>query len=262
MSAQSDVATGDEVGVGRDRPSLARRRRNVGTAGRASSIVLGGALLGYGLRNRDAAAGAVASLAGGYLLYRGATGHCHGFGALGVDTSGREARYEPGPSADAETVRRSLTVERPAEELHEHWRDPERLSEIAGRYLGVEPGGAERVRWSAGTPFGRTLAWETRLVEDEPGERLRWESTPDAAVPSEIRVEFEPAPADRGTEVTLAVRWDPPGGRLGTALADRLGLVPATILQSALRRSKSLAETGEVPTLESNPSARGGGDLA
>jgi hypothetical protein len=40
----------------------------------------------------------------------------------------------------------------------------------------------------------------------------------------------------------------------------RLGFVPRTITGEALDRFKSLAETGEIPTLERNSSARGSGD--
>jgi hypothetical protein len=41
----------------------------------------------------------------------------------------------------------------------------------------------------------------------------------------------------------------------------RLGVVPDALASKALHRFKSLVETGEVPTLEANPSARGKGDL-
>jgi hypothetical protein len=39
-----------------------------------------------------------------------------------------------------------------------------------------------------------------------------------------------------------------------------LGTVPATLAEKALDRFKSLAETGEVLTVERNSSARGSGD--
>jgi hypothetical protein len=40
-----------------------------------------------------------------------------------------------------------------------------------------------------------------------------------------------------------------------------LGVVPETLASRALDRLKSLAETGEIPTLDRNPSGRGRGDL-
>jgi uncharacterized membrane protein len=56
--------------------------------------------------------------------------------------------------------------------------------------------------------------------------------------------------------VKLRFRFDPPGGVLGDAAIKRFGVVPGTLTSKALRRFKSLAETGEIPTTERNPSAR------
>jgi len=52
------------------------------------------------------------------------------------------------------------------------------------------------------------------------------------------------------------VRFEPPGGAVGQALADRLDVVPRGFLGTALRRWKALVETGEIPTTGDNPSAR------
>ena len=55
-------------------------------------------------------------------------------------------------------------------------------------------------------------------------------------------------------------RFGPAGGALGAAAGKLLGGLPGKLLGvTALHRFKSLAETGEVPTLERQPAARGGG---
>jgi hypothetical protein len=59
----------------------------------------------------------------------------------------------------------------------------------------------------------------------------------------------------------MRIRFDPPGGKVGEVLANHLHIGPRLIAMNSLRRIKSLLETGEVPTLEKNPSARGAGDL-
>jgi uncharacterized membrane protein len=61
---------------------------------------------------------------------------------------------------------------------------------------------------------------------------------------------------DWGTQVTLHFTFDPPGGTLGNKMAKRLNIVPSMLAEKALRRFKSLAETGEIPTLKHNPAAR------
>lgn len=239
-------------------------RPNVGRRERLASAALGGVLLVRGLRRRSLA-GVASALAGGALVYRGVTGHSYLYEALG---SGAEAEHEgegPAPEATAQpTVERSITIDESPDELAERLRDPEQLDRIVGPFADVASAGAgeddERHRWRVEAPFGRTLEWEMLLADAESDERLRWRSE-DAPIPNEYTLSFEPAPADRGTQVAARVQYDPPGGALGNAAMDRLGFAPEALLGTALRRLKSLAETGEIPTTEANPSARGKGDL-
>lgn len=100
------------------------------------------------------------------------------------------------------------------------------------------------------------MRWEAHVVEDREGELIRWESLEGADIPNEGSVRFRPAPGNRGTEVKLTFRFDPPGGPLGSALARMLDEVPDMLVFKALRRFKSLAETGEIPTTQRDPSTR------
>lgn len=233
------------------------REPDAGTAERVASAVVGGSLVTLGLRRRSPG-GAAAAVAGGWLLYRSALGTGRLSRALGA---GGRGRGETGAPADAPEVERTITVGRPADELYPYWREADRLARVVEPFADVVSTGDDRQRWAVRMPTGRTMAWNARIVEDRPGEFLRWESLEDASMPNEGSVRFRPAPGDRGTEVTLRLRFDPPGGALGDAAAERLGFAPDALAGTALRRFKSLAETGEVPTLERNPSARGRGDL-
>jgi Protein of unknown function (DUF2892) len=63
---------------------------NVGKIERWASMIGGGALLAYALKNYPLSKGSAAlALGGAALLFRGATGHCHVYEALGVNTSDR-----------------------------------------------------------------------------------------------------------------------------------------------------------------------------
>lgn len=197
------------------------------------------------------------ALAGGWLLARALRDDGRIERALrprARTVGGRTDR--PGPS-----VSRSITVGRPADELYEVWRDPDQFSEVVGRFAEVTALDEDRLHWTVRGPRGRDVSWETRVVDEEPGEYLRWEASEDATLPNEGTVRFRPAPGDRGTEVTLSVDFDPPGGALGDAALQRLDVVPEALAGTALRRFKALVESGEIPTLEGNPSARGSGDL-
>lgn len=194
------------------------------------------------------------ALVGGWMVSRalGETGRIQK--ALGSSHTGDEISERVEGS-------RSVVVSKPADELYETWRDPEQFSQIMGHVGEVSSVDEDRFRWTVHWPRGRDLSWETRIVEEEPGETVRWKTTGDATVPNEGSVRFRELPGDRGTEVTLSVSFDPPGGVLTSMALGRLDIAPETLAGEALTRFKSLAESGEIPTLEGNPSARGRGDL-
>ncbi len=204
--------------------------------------------------------GVALTAAGVAFLYSGINGRGRPFDSLlsavgsGTDHSGS------GASPDAVTVDRSVTVQGDAADLLEYWRDAGRLDQIVSDAVDVESRGDERLRWTVSAPTGRQISWETRVVEERPDELLRWESVPDSPLPMEGSVRAQPASGDRGTEVRLQVRFDPPGGPLGNRALSRMGVVPETLVGTALNRFKSLVETGEIPTIERNPSGRGTGD--
>ena len=223
---------------------------NVGDTERVVSAAVGGALVLLGLARRSLGGGA-AALAGSGLLYRGLTGHCHLYGALGVNTA---ADQTTGPVE----VRRSITIDRPADELYRLWRDPQTPARVFGPFADVTPVDPTRARWTVHLPLGGTLTWETRVTEDRPAEVIRWESTEGAPARNSGEVTFGPSasPLEPGTVVTLRVRFDPPGGAVGAGLVKLLDVVPDALAGKALRYFRSLAETGEIPTTDRQPAAR------
>ena len=265
MTPEPQEPETDELPVETPVPEPSVAETNIGRAERLASVALGGVLIVRGL-NRSSLGGAAAAFAGGALVYRGVTGRSRLYAALEADVGAERERAGPEdedePRETKPTIERSITIDESAEDLAERLRDPEQLNRIVGPFAEVAAAdeGDDRHRWTAQAPFDRTLEWEMTVVQDGPDERLRWESN-DALIPHEYALSFEPAPADRGTEVSVELQYDPPGGTVGDAAMDRLGFAPAVFVGTALRRLKSLAETGEIPTTEANPSARGEGDL-
>lgn len=217
--------------------------------------LLGAGLLLRGLRRRSLGGMATASV-GGWLVYRALGGPARLEQARRPRTASAGRPRESTPAM----VTRSVTISQPADTLYEAWRDPDQFSQVMGHFAEVTAVDEDHYRWTVHLPGGREVSWETRIVEAEPGERLRWETAGPSVVAHEGSVRFRPASGDRGTVVTLSVRFDPPGGPLGRALLDQLEPVPGAVAGNALRRFKSLVETGEIATLEGNPSARGRGD--
>jgi uncharacterized membrane protein len=201
------------------------------------------------------------ALVGGWFLVRTLRGAPRIEQALDGRTRPGSGGTDSTEMADTTTVSQSITVGRPADELYETWRDPDQFSRIMGHFADITSSGEDMYRWTIHGPRGRDLSWNTRIVETEPGEFLRWEALADATVPNEGSVSFQPAAGDRGTVVTLSLDFDPLGGTVGNAVLKRLGIVPETVAGEALRRFKQLVESGEIPTLAGNPSTRGQGDL-
>ncbi|OJH37735.1 hypothetical protein BON30_26470 [Cystobacter ferrugineus] len=218
-----------------------------------ASVVLGGALLTLGLQRRSLG-GTVMALASSGLLYRGLRG-------LRQLASNPRDRREEGAQTKTPSVEHAITIGKPADELYRLWREPGNLAQVMSHFAELSTTSAEYTHWRVSGPLGQDLEWDTRIVEDRPGELLRWESVEGALLPNQGLVRFRPAPGDWGTEVTLHLDFQPPGGALGEAVLTRLLAVPDLLVNRALRRFKSLAETGEIPTTGRNPSAREGAHL-
>lgn len=172
-----------------------RLRAVLGRPRRVVAAILGGALVVSGLKRRSLGGSAAAAL-GGWLLYRGLSGDDSSTQAF----DGEDATGEDETTAGVERSH-TVTVRESADDLYDRWRDPETVTKLFGGFAAVSAPGEGRLRWTVDGPFGRQLTWNAELVEEVPGELLRWESL--SAVPAAVEgsVRFRPAPGDRGTEV-------------------------------------------------------------
>lgn len=239
-------------------PSQTETGTNVGDAERWLSVLAGGALIAVGLR-RGRAEGAVGALAGAALLHRGVTGHCHLYGALGVDTSERgrvEGALAKLPANTALHVERAFTINRSPEELYGFWRQLSNLPRFMDHLERVDVIDDRRSHWVAKGPAGTRMEWDAEIIEDAPNQRITWRSLEGADVSNDGTIRFEPAPAGRGTEVRVSMAYVPPAGKLGAAVAKLFGENPEQQIREDLRRFKSLMEAGEIPTTEGQPSGR------
>jgi uncharacterized membrane protein len=227
---------------------------NVGEAERLASNVGGGLLVAAGLWKGGLGGLALAGL-GGMFLYRGATGHCPLYQAIGADTAHGHDAYGA-PSKAGVRVEEVMTVNRPAEELYRFWRDHANLPKFMPHVESVTTTDGAHSHWTMSTPLGMTLEWDAAIHTDEPPRMFSWAST-GGQLGTAGSVHFEPAPGGRGTVVRLNQKYDPPLGRVGVGLAKLLGMSPGGMARETLRRFKRLTETGELPTIEGQPSGRG-----
>jgi uncharacterized membrane protein len=226
--------------------------RNVGDTERMLSVLGGGFLALRGLCQGDLG-GAALALAGGSLLYRGLTGHCSVYSALGMHTTAPEGRRASVAAGQGVKVVRAVTIDRPAAELYAAWRDFECLPQFMRHLVSVRQEG-QRSHWVARAPAGATVAWDAEIVNEEPGRLIAWRSLPGAPVALAGSVHFTQAPAGRGTEVRVELKYDPPGGRAASWLAWLLGEEPSRQIREDLLRFKQLHEAGEIATVQGQPS--------
>jgi uncharacterized membrane protein len=161
------------------------------------------------------------------------------------------------PNERAVHVRKSVTIDRPAEDLYAFWRDFHRLPRFMRHLEAVQVLDERRSHWQAKAPLGRTVEWDAEITEDRPNERIAWRSLEGADVPNRGSVSFEPAPGGRGTTLRVDLRYEPPGGVIGATIARLFGREPGQQVQEDLRAFKQLMETGEI--VESEATVKGGG---
>ncbi|MFP5076224.1 hypothetical protein ACLE20_02860 [Rhizobium sp. YIM 134829] len=155
-------------------------------------------------------------------------------------------------------ARASITIGKPADELRDLWQKPDTQSLVWAHFATLTPRDDRRIDWMAHGPRGGVYQWQTHPVEGAENE-LRWASLDGADVPNVGSATFRPAPGDRGTELSLDIRFDPPGGSIGVAVSKLFHIVPREIVSKALYRFRALALTGEVPRTDPQPAARNGG---
>ena len=123
-------------------------------------------------------------------------------------------------------VARSVTIRQPVETVYGFWRNFENLPRFMAHLESVQVTGERESHWVAkGRPGPRSSGTRRRSrtgrTSSSPGAR-----SPAPTVPNSGQVRFERAAGDRGTEVHVELRYDPPAGKLGALVAKLFGEEP------------------------------------
>lgn len=247
-------AAGPGSGVARAVNKLPPMRTNVSSAERWLSLAAGGALVALGATGRTPLL--VSSLVGAGLLFRAASGNCAVYQALGVSTSDSTAENTAVAAGHGTRVEHAITVNKPAAEVYRFWRDLENLPRFMTHLIDVDTTTDGRSHWVAKGPLGLTFEWDAEIVADTPNRVIGWKSLDGADVDTAGSVRFVELPHGRGTEVRVELKYDPPAGKVGTALARLVGMSPEAQIKADMRRFKQLMEAGEVPSTTGQPHGR------
>jgi len=234
-------------------------RHNVGRKEQIGSLLAGGGLIAYGLMPKSKFR-LLSLIAGASLIYRGVSGHCEVYQRLGVDTAQDEKR--PGvASGQGRKIISSVHINRDRRDLYDLWRNLSNLPNVMRHLQSVTPLDDQRSRWVALGPLDQILEWEAEIITDRAGEVIAWQSltTIDgrrAEVDNAGSVHFNESATGEGTELRVAIKYDPPGGWAVAKLANALGRGLQQELDEDLRRFKQMMETGETATSAINGAYR------
>lgn len=214
------------------------------------SVLGGSALLAYGMIRRRRFTDLVFAGLGAALAYRGLSN------SRLMDRSMKRLIMHTGATHPIE-VSTSMTVECPVDEVYAFWRNFENLPRFLGHIASVEELDERHSRWVARLPTGITLSWRAKIIEERENELLTWQSVKGTDIYNEGFVTFEPVADGESTELHARIVYHPPAGQLGARIVSFFDSLQTQIVREDLRSFKRLIETGELPTVQGQPSARG-----
>lgn len=153
-------------------------------------------------------------------------------------------------------VSQSIAIDRPVEELYRFWRNLENLPQFMHHVESIKVIDGTRSHWKVKGPAGTHVEWDAEIVNERPNELIAWQSVAGADVDHSGAVRFEPAHNRRSTVLHVDLRYDPPAGAGGAAIAKLFGKAPDQQIRQELRRFKQLLETGEIATVAGQPSGQ------
>ncbi|MBA3317861.1 MAG: SRPBCC family protein [Gemmatimonadales bacterium] len=245
------TATFDGIGRTEEWENLRRREPasasdiNVGRRERWISAIAAAAVAAYGLRRRRGR-GVLLPIAGA-LIGRAVSGRCAVNRMMG-----RNSALDDVPSSPVTSVGRGegvrvderIVINRARGEVYRFWRNLENLPRFMDHLEAVTVLDERRSHWTAKGPAGSRVEWEAEIHNEIPNDLIAWRSLPGSDIANAGSVHF--APTENGdTEVRVVLRYDPPAGKVGAAVARLFSEDPASQVADDLRRLKQVLEAGE-----------------
>jgi len=207
---------------------------NVNEPERWIAVVGGAALAAYGLTRRSPGGLLLAGL-GGFFIWRG---------LASTPTQGENVSV---PYGRGIRVEESVFIVRSPEELYRFWRNFENLPRFMSHLKSVQVLDDKRSHWATKGPAGSDVEWDAEVINEIPNELIGWRSVDDSQVSHAGSVHFTRAMRG-GTEVKVILRYDPPGGKAGAAIARLFGEDPARQVREDLVTLKLMLESEQRAT--------------
>lgn len=196
--------------------------------------LLAGAL-GAGLMLRSLGAGGL----------RGALLGAAGGGLLARAVTNRDLATLVGVGGRGITVEKRIDVKAPPEEVFEFWTDYQNFPRFMANVKDVQRVAEGLSRWTVAGPAGVPVHWTAEVSRVITHRLIEWRATDDSVVRHDGSVRFDPGHG--GTRITVRLRYFPPAGEFGHAIAALFGADPKTEMDADLLRMKTMIETGRAP---------------
>lgn len=224
----------------------AKLSTNVGKMERIISILAGTMMVYKGLRNnkkhQSNKANIPIAIAGGYLLYRGATGHCDLY-----SVAGKGKLPDTVKNINILTV---IHVNKPRTEVYNYWRTLSNLPKFMSHLESVDVIDEKKSHWKAkAAGVMPAIEWDAEIVKEIDGELLGWNSLPGATIHNAGKVEFRDSESG-GTELKVLITYRPPFGDIGEGIASLFNPMFEKMIKEDVKNFKRHIETGDNPLAE------------
>lgn len=179
--------------------------------------------------------------------------------AVAVAAAEVAARRGVGAGQPYATLRRSVFIDAEPARVFEALDDPAtvgKLTEPAARLSEVSP---NRWDWSVAGPLGSSLSLRSVLTDVRPGKRIAWRVGNGALMPHDVSLDVMDAPDGEGAVIHASVSLYPSPKLPLVGTRTLIEKATDRTLATALYRLRALLETGEMPTVEGQPSGLGEG---
>lgn len=203
---------------------------NVNTSERLLSILSGYYLLRSAVANKSW----LRALLGGFLMYRGGSGHCPVVESIEHSRASDPVRII--------NLRTRMIVNRPRNEVYAFWRRLGNLPRFMKHLESVSELDKKRSSWRAKIPGGiGVIEWDAEVVKEEEGQFLGWQSLPGSMITNAGKVEFRDA-GEGATELAVVISYEAPLGAAGEAVSRALTPLFKQMIRADLEGFREYAE--------------------
>ena len=166
-----------------------------------------------------------------------------------------QTRPQYGRTSEGDKANLAVTVAVPPEVAYSFFRNFENLPLFMKNLKSVEVYSLTKSHWKVEVN-GLTAEWDAEITSERAGEFISWRSLEGSEVVTSGSIWFSPAPETLGTVIGLTLDYKVPGGKLTELITKMSGEDPKSLAFINLRRLKCYLETGEIATIEGQPTGR------